>query len=122
MSACNRRSPTAGNRNHGSNWIRKSKRLRIYARDGWRCWCCGTDAREELTLDHIVARARGGTNHETNLITACYSCNTGKGDRSAVEWAFSYWGDRRGAAAAQLSRMVELLGKPLPPPPLQVAA
>jgi len=58
----------------GSNWIRKSTRLRIYARDGFRCVYC--DSRKRLTLDHIKPHVRGGSNAPTNLLTACLSCNS----------------------------------------------
>jgi hypothetical protein len=34
-----------------------------------------------LELDHIVPRARGGTNDEANLWLSCSVCNGHKGDR-----------------------------------------
>jgi 5-methylcytosine-specific restriction endonuclease McrA len=39
------------------------------------------------TIDHVVPRHRGGTNDRENLVSACYSCNSRKGHRTAVEWA-----------------------------------
>jgi hypothetical protein len=30
-------------------------------------------------VDHVLARAQGGTDHPDNLITACRECNEGKG-------------------------------------------
>jgi hypothetical protein len=53
-------------------------RLEIFARDGNRCLCCGTD--EQLSLDHIVPLSKGGTNDESNLQTLCRRCNSAKGD------------------------------------------
>jgi 5-methylcytosine-specific restriction endonuclease McrA len=64
---------------HGSNWIRKAKRLRIYERDGHLCLYCG--ATDHLSLDHFQPVARGGTNHANNLFTACRSCNSARGHR-----------------------------------------
>jgi len=62
------------------------KRLRIYMRDKYRCQYCGErKAVNELTLDHIMPRSRGGDNSAVNVVTACVSCNTRKGDRTPAE-------------------------------------
>lgn len=54
--------------------------MRILARDGHRCLYCGRSSRETvLEVDHIVPRSKGGSNADTNLITACRDCNLGKG-------------------------------------------
>lgn len=52
-------------------------RLRIYERDGYSCVACGSS--EELTLDHILALAKGGDNEDENLQTMCRTCNLKKG-------------------------------------------
>lgn len=58
-------------------------RLEIFERDGWRCRYCGASPREAvLTIDHVVALASGGSNQPGNLVTACLSCNVGKGTRA----------------------------------------
>ena len=62
---------------NGSKWIRPNTRRRIYERDGNACVHCGRT--EDLTLDHIRSRSRGGTNKPTNLVTACRICNTMRG-------------------------------------------
>jgi len=36
-----------------------------------------------LTVDHIVAVSRGGTDDESNLVAACFDCNIGKGASDA---------------------------------------
>ena len=65
----------------GSNWIRRNKRLAIYARDDHRCVYCGKDlACETATLDHVTPCELGGDNNETNLVTACIHCNSAKRD------------------------------------------
>ena len=62
------------------------KRLRIYIRDKFRCQYCGEKKRaEELTLDHIFPRSRGGDNSAINVVTACVHCNTRKGSRTPEE-------------------------------------
>ncbi len=58
------------------------KRNEIFERDGYRCVYCGERfPAEELTLDHVQPRVRGGDRSEGNLVTACMGCNTLKGHR-----------------------------------------
>ena len=57
----------------------------LFARDGYRCQFCGRAQqdlrhRECLTRDHLIPLSRGGTNTWTNVLTACSSCNTRKGN------------------------------------------
>ena len=64
-----------------------SLRDRVFARDGYRCVYCGAVLpAEQLSLDHVQPRMRGGDNSEGNLVTACHACNTRKGSLPA--WAF----------------------------------
>ncbi len=45
-------------------------------------WCDkGVDDGATLSLDHLWARINGGTNHNTNLVTACVGCNAARRDR-----------------------------------------
>jgi 5-methylcytosine-specific restriction endonuclease McrA len=58
------------------------KRLRIFERDAYRCVYCGEQfPSEELTVDHVEPRVRGGDRSDGNLVTACRACNTLKGHR-----------------------------------------
>ncbi len=62
----------------------------LFARDDYRCqYCHRTQAelrhRECLTRDHLVPISRGGTNEWTNVVTACSSCNTRKGNHLPAE-------------------------------------
>lgn len=52
----------------------------IKERDEFRCKMCNTH--ENLTVDHIVSVAEGGTNDVSNLQTLCQSCNSRKGAKS----------------------------------------
>lgn len=54
-------------------------RWRIFERDNFTCQRC--ESRLRLTVDHKLARSKGGTNDEDNLETLCRSCNSTKGDR-----------------------------------------
>jgi hypothetical protein len=58
------------------------KRDQIFERDAYRCVYCGeVFPADELTLDHVQPRVRGGDRSEGNLVTACKACNTHKGHR-----------------------------------------
>lgn len=60
-------------------------RVETFTRCGNVCLHCG--ATEDLTIDHIVPRVRGGTNDPENLQVLCRSCNSKKGDRMPQELA-----------------------------------
>lgn len=63
------------------------KRDRIFERDKHRCVYCGeVFPAEELTLDHVQARVRGGDRSEGNLVSACRGCNTLKGHRRVSDF------------------------------------
>lgn len=56
-------------------------RFRILQRDGFRCVYCGaTPDVAELHVDHYQPKSRGGTDHQSNLRTACRACNLSKSD------------------------------------------
>ena len=59
-------------------------RRNILRRDLYKCAYCGRgDLR--LTIDHIVPKARGGSDSWENLISACTVCNNKKGDQTPEE-------------------------------------
>jgi 5-methylcytosine-specific restriction endonuclease McrA len=58
-------------------------RQAIFRRDGHLCQYCGS--KQNLTLDHVMPRARGGKDTWENLVTACVTCNNKKGDRRPEE-------------------------------------
>jgi 5-methylcytosine-specific restriction endonuclease McrA len=58
-------------------------RQNIFKRDGHICQYCGS--RSDLTLDHVMPRSRGGQSSWDNLLTACKSCNSKKGDCTPEE-------------------------------------
>ncbi|HEX6307259.1 MAG TPA: HNH endonuclease [Longimicrobiales bacterium] len=63
------------------------RRERVFRRDRFRCVYCGEVYRsEDLTLDHVQPRMRGGDDSEGNLVTACRRCNELKGGLAA--WSF----------------------------------
>jgi hypothetical protein len=63
------------------------RRDRIFKRDAYRCVYCGeVFAVEELTLDHVQPRVKGGDHSEGNLVTCCTVCNEAKAGEAA--WSF----------------------------------
>jgi hypothetical protein len=80
-----------------SSWIRRAKRVAIYLRDRFRCAYCGCNLRgalpHEMGLDHLIPQAHCPTgllpsglslHHESNLVTACRTCNSSRRD---TPWA-----------------------------------
>lgn len=58
------------------------KREAVFARDRYRCVYCGeVFPVEQLSVDHVQPRVRGGDRSGGNLVTACGGCNTRKGHR-----------------------------------------
>jgi DNA-directed RNA polymerase subunit RPC12/RpoP len=50
----------------------------IYKRDNNKCQYCG--ATKALTIDHVIPKSKGGKDTWDNLVVACSSCNSKKGD------------------------------------------
>lgn len=84
-------------RGRTSSWIRPVKRLAIYLRDDFQCQYCGRKLNDaparEVTLDHLECQVdhptgklpNGHSVHdESNLVTACLACNSGRSAR--VRW------------------------------------
>lgn len=70
-----------------AHWSRKG----VLVRDEFTCVYCGVTlgalvkgkvlTKNDLTIDHIVPRSRGGRDTWTNTACACAACNHRKGDR-----------------------------------------
>lgn len=71
-------------------------RKNIFERDNYTCQYCGVKPpnksqalrwmeKNHLNLDHIVPRSRGGKTIWTNIVTACYKCNSKKGSQTVEE-------------------------------------
>ncbi len=62
--------------------IGKKLRFEVFKRDKFTCQYCGAKAPDAvLHADHLHPVAKGGQNDILNLVTACESCNSGKGAR-----------------------------------------
>jgi 5-methylcytosine-specific restriction endonuclease McrA len=61
-------------------------RKNLFKRDRYTCQYCGIQpGPEELTVDHVVPRSRGGMSSWENCVLACVECNKLKADRSPVQ-------------------------------------
>ncbi|MFY0592714.1 HNH endonuclease [Roseivirga sp.] len=58
-------------------------RQNLFKRDGNSCLYCGD--KNDLTLDHVLPKSRGGSTTWTNLATACKKCNSLKGSKTPEE-------------------------------------
>ncbi len=67
-------------------------RLYIIQRDRFTCQYCG-DEDGPFEADHIMPKARGGTDEEKNLVCACRTCNRSKKDKTPEEWKAIKYGD-----------------------------
>ncbi|NJM47705.1 MAG: HNH endonuclease [Alkalinema sp. RU_4_3] len=87
------------------NPVRKHKiRAEVKARFGGCCGYCGMKSKV-LTLDHVVAKSKGGVDGRSNLVAVCPRCNKSKGSQELWAWwqASPWWCETR---AARLSETV----------------
>ncbi len=59
-------------------------RRNVLYRDGHSCQYCGATG-DDLTIDHVTPRSRGGIDTWDNVVTACVRCNVKKGNRTPRE-------------------------------------
>src|SRR5579862_760787 len=93
-----RRSPSAGPVNlEQLNFLQgPTRREAIHARDCGLCFYCLIQlTRRTRCLDHLVPRARGGTNSYRNLVSCCVECNEQKGQTPAEDYVRSLYRRRR---------------------------
>ena len=65
-------------------------RRNLFKRDRFTCQYCGSQpGPEELTIDHVAPRSRGGVSSWENCVLACVACNKRKADRSIAESGMS---------------------------------
>ena len=61
-------------------------RRAVFTRDNFRCAYCGRVLKDnEITIDHVIPKSRGGQWRWENLVTCCISCNQKKGGRTPQE-------------------------------------
>ena len=59
----------------------EAKRLwRQHIKEQWNNQCAYCGSEENLTIDHVIPKCRGGEDTWENLVVACGPCNTKKGN------------------------------------------
>jgi hypothetical protein len=67
-----------------SSEARRKWRQSIKEKWNYECAYCGSE--ENLTLDHIVPRCKGGADITRNVVCCCHSCNQSKGHEHWKLW------------------------------------
>ena len=61
-------------------------RWNIFRRDEHKCQYCGRKpGSEELTIDHVIPKSRGGKTTWVNCVLCCTNCNSIKGNKACLE-------------------------------------
>jgi 5-methylcytosine-specific restriction endonuclease McrA len=63
---------------------KKLNRFEVFIRDNFTCQYCGIKT-NQLTLDHVLPRYRGGEHTWENMVSACPACNRRKAGRTPTE-------------------------------------
>lgn len=62
----------------------------IAIRDNFICQYCGKTITEysDITVDHVIPQSQGGKETYENLVLSCRTCNSAKGNKTAVEFGY----------------------------------
>ncbi len=69
--------------------LRKSAWWKQKLQAGVCYYCEETFSRENLTMDHKVPLARGGTSSKNNIVCCCKGCNTKKQSQTSIDFISS---------------------------------
>ena len=65
------------------------RKWRQSIKEKWNYECAYCRSEDNLTLDHITPRSKGGSEKVTNILCACHSCNQSKGHKMWSDWFLS---------------------------------
>lgn len=55
-------------------------------KEQWDHSCAYCGSKENLTIDHVIPKSKGGLNYTKNVICSCLSCNGSKANSDWKEW------------------------------------
>lgn len=86
----------------------------LLKQSGGHCIYCGHELTvSNMTIDHIIPKAEGGTDSESNLIACCKECNTKKADQALGVFLLQKGSAKRIAYFNRLSNLIK--GKRISP-------
>ena len=62
-------------------------RRKIKERWDYKCAYCGSE--DNITIDHVLARSKGGKDITKNVVCCCHSCNQSKAQTPWEDWYYS---------------------------------
>lgn len=63
----------------------RNKKIRVWVRDKNICFYCHKKCTpQEVSVDHVIPRWKGGTHDMENLVTSCKECNQKKGVKEEI--------------------------------------
>lgn len=62
------------------------KKWKDSIKEYWNYECAYCGSSDNLTLDHITPRIKGGSDRITNIVCACEECNHSKGHQFWSDW------------------------------------
>lgn len=93
-------------RSSADGYVPGSVRYEVLKRAKYRCELCGAhEDQAALHVDHIIPRARGGSDDISNFQSLCVTCNTSKRDRDDTDFRAvlsSYEGRAAGCVFCEL--------------------
>ena len=64
--------------------------IHLIIKQSHRCyWCCALLTNKPYHIDHLIPRAKGGSNDISNLRLSCVSCNLSKSATLPMDFALS---------------------------------
>lgn len=71
---------------------KRTRRKLVWLHREHACHWCGRsltwdDSGLQMTVDHVIARSKGGSNRLGNLVPSCFACNHAKADLDPVDFA-----------------------------------
>ncbi|MBA3325656.1 MAG: HNH endonuclease [Rhodobacteraceae bacterium] len=84
-------------------------RFNLFLRDEFTCQYCA--AKDHLTFDHVLPRARGGRTTWENVVASCGPCNLKKGSRTLKQAGLSL----RRKPAQPTPEQLQNVGRKFPP-------